>query len=135
MLREWQKNMVFLDANVILEVSLRDGPQLDAVKQFLENTTVDTAISMLTVHLVMHFGRKAGVTDELLEAIIGENELLSLMPEDYVWAALNEKGRDFEDAIQMAVAIRNGCTSFATFDKSLANAYASLADISVKLLY
>jgi hypothetical protein len=35
----------------------------------------------------------------------------------------------------MAVAIRNGCTSFATFDKSLANAYASLADISVKLLY
>jgi len=36
----------------------------------------------------MHFGRKHGITDELLENIIGENELLSITPEDYVWASL-----------------------------------------------
>lgn len=116
--------MVFLDANVILEITLKDRLYFDQASQFLETVNDDTTISLLTVHLVMHFGRQAGIADELLERVIGENELLSITPEDYVWAVLNEKGKDFEDALQVATAIRNRCDSFITFDTDLAKAYA-----------
>jgi predicted nucleic acid-binding protein len=116
--------MVFLDANVLLEIVLKDRPRLEQVLQFLETLNDDTAISILTVHLLMHFGRKQGITNELLENIIGENELLSITPEDYVWASLNEHGKDFEDALQVATAIRNGCKAFITFDAKLAKVYA-----------
>jgi len=119
----WPKNMVFLDANVILEITLKDRPRFEQAQQFLETLTDDTAISILTVHLLMHFGRKQGSADELLENVIGENELLSITPEDYVWASLNERSKDFEDALQVATAIRNGCSSFITFDATLAKAY------------
>jgi predicted nucleic acid-binding protein len=115
--------MVFLDANVVLEIVLKDRPRLEQAQQFLGTLTDDTAISVLTVHLLMHFGRKQGITDKLLENVIGENELLSITPEDYVWASLNERGKDFEDALQIATAIRNGCESFITFDAALARAY------------
>jgi predicted nucleic acid-binding protein len=115
--------MVFLDASVVLEIILKDRPHLEQAQQFLETLTDDTAISILTVHLLMYFGRKQGIADELLENVIGENELLSIAPEDYVWASLNERGKDFEDALQVATAIRNGCKSFITFDATLAKAY------------
>ncbi|HUC88099.1 MAG TPA: type II toxin-antitoxin system VapC family toxin [Candidatus Binatia bacterium] len=126
--------MVFLDANVILEITLKDRPHFDQAKQFLESVADDTAISMLTAHLIMYFGRKAHVADELLESVINENELLPVTPEDYIWAVLNEQGNDFEDALQLAVSIRNGCSSFITFDKPLVESYSSLKSISVKLL-
>jgi len=115
--------MVFLDANVILEVTLKDKPRFEQAQQFLETLADDTAISILTVHLLMHFGRKQGIADELLEDVIGENELLAVTPEDYVWASLNERGKDFEDALQVATAIRSGCKSFITFDATLATTY------------
>lgn len=118
--------MVFLDANVILEIILKDRPHFNQAKMFLEATSDDTAISILSTHLIMHFGRKEQVGDALLESVIGENELLSITSEDYVWAVMNEEGRDFEDALQLATAIRNGCETFVTFDSGLVKAYAEL---------
>lgn len=115
--------MVFLDANVVLEIVLKDRPYFEQAQEFLGLLNDDTAISILTVHLLMHFGRKQNIVDELLENIIGENELLSITPEDYVWASLNERSKDFEDALQVATAIRNNCKSFITFDAALAKAY------------
>ncbi len=115
--------MVFLDANVVLEIVLKDRPHLEQAQQFLVKLTDDTAISILTVHLLMYFGRKQGIPDELLEKVIGENELLSITPEDYVWASLNEQGKDFEDALQVATAIRNDCKSFITFDATLTKSH------------
>jgi len=118
--------MVFLDANVILEIVLKDRPRFKQAHEFLDSLSEDTAISLLTVHLLMHFGRKQDIADSILEKIIGENELLSVTPKDYVWASLNEQNKDFEDALQMATAIRNGCKQFATLDASLAKAYSSV---------
>ena len=75
----------------------------------------------------MHFGRKEQANDEFLEGVIRENKLLTLIPEDYEWALVNEKKKDFEDALQMAVAIRAGCEAFVTLDSDLAKAYAGLS--------
>jgi len=116
--------MVFLDTNVILELILKDRTYIDQAKTFIDSIDDDTAISVLSTHLIMHFGRKEKIEDVLLESVIGENYLLPITPEDYVWAVMNGQGRDFEDALQLASAIRCGCEKFVTFDRSLAKAYA-----------
>jgi predicted nucleic acid-binding protein len=116
--------MIFLDANILLEITLKDRPHYPQVKKFLETSNDATAISMLTAHLVMHFGRKEQSDDLFLLGVIAENKLISLSPEDYMWAITNEQGKDFEDALQMAMAIRAGCESFVTLDASLAKKYA-----------
>jgi predicted nucleic acid-binding protein len=123
--------MVFLDTNVVLEVILKDRPHFEEARKVLDTISEVTAISILTAHLIMHFGRKAQIPDELLEGIINESELLSITAEDYVWAVLNERGKDFEDALQLATAIRNKCSSFITFDTKLTKSYT---DLRIKII-
>ena len=118
--------MVFLDANILLEIILKGRAKRLQVENFLAALSEPTAISMLSVHLIMHFGRAERANDEFLEDVIRENELLTLIPEDFVWALVNEKKKDFEDALQMAVAVRTGCKAFVTLDNNLAKAYAEL---------
>jgi predicted nucleic acid-binding protein len=127
MAKVWQKNMVFLDTNILLEIILKDRAKKLQVENFLKVVSEPSAISMLSVHLIMHFGRKEQANDEFLEGVIRENKLLTLIPEDYEWALVNEKKKDFEDALQMAVAIRAGCEAFVTLDSDLAKAYAGLS--------
>lgn len=126
MLKIWLKSMVFLDTNVILEIILQNRPKQAQVITYLENLNETTAVSMLSVHLIKHFGRKAQIDDALLDAVIVENELLSLTKDDYQWAELNEKGNDYEDALQIAVALNNGCNKFVTLDKKLTKQYVDL---------
>ena len=118
--------MIFLDANILLEITLKDRVHAQQVQQYLSRVTDPTAISMLSVHLLMHFGRKGRVNNEFLHAVINENEILPLTTEDYLWAASNERGRDFEDALQVASATNAQCEAFITLDKNLAQAYADL---------
>ncbi len=118
------KNMVFLDANILLEIILRDRAKKDQVENYLTLVNEPTAISILSVHLIMYFGRKEKAEDKFLERTIRENEILTLLPEDYEWALKNEKRKDFEDALQVAVAVRTGCEKFITIDDKLAKAYA-----------
>ncbi|MHB1864971.1 MAG: type II toxin-antitoxin system VapC family toxin [Candidatus Saccharimonadales bacterium] len=116
--------MLFLDTNILLEIILRDRAKKVQVENYLSLVSDPTAISMLSVHLVMYFGRKEKAEDRFLKGAIGENELLALLPEDYEWALKNEKRKDFEDALQVSVAIRTGCEKFITIDDKLAKAYA-----------
>lgn len=117
--------MVFLDTNILLEIVLKDRDKRLQVESFLKAVDESTAISMLSVHLIMHFGRKSQIDDDFLRGVITENELLTLAAEDYSWALVNEKKNDFEDALQMAVAVRAGCSTFVTLDAKLSKAYSS----------
>ena len=126
--------MVFLDSNILLEIILKDRVKRYQVRKYLESISkLDdfSSISMLTVHLIMHFGRKEQIDDYFLQAVINENELFSLSAEDYEWALVNERGKDFEDALQLAVAMRTNCDTFLTLDKKLARDYA---DLPLKIL-
>lgn len=118
--------MVFLDTNILLEIILVDRPHYTQVERFLASIKEEAAISLLTAHLVMHFGRKEQAEDAFLHAVLGENKLIDLTPNDYKWAANNEQGRDFEDALQLAAAIRSGCDLFVTLDTTLTKRYSSL---------
>ena len=86
---------------------------------------------MLSVHLIMHFGRKEQANDDFLKGVIGQNELFALLYEDYKWALANETRKDFEDALQLAVAIRSGCETFVTLDTKIDKVYV---DLPIKII-
>lgn len=65
---------------------------------------------------------------------MSEFTTLPLLPEDVAWAYENIRDEDFEDALQLAVAVRTGCETFVTFDKHLAKTYSNLPTLEVKLL-
>lgn len=98
-------------------------PKVEEVRRLLEALDQPIAISMLTVHLVLHFGRVEHVSDELIHAAIARCEVLDLSEPDYAWAKTHETGKDFEDALQLSVALRAGCTHFMTLDHQLAKNY------------
>jgi predicted nucleic acid-binding protein len=60
--------------------------------------------------------------------------MIELSADDFAWAFDNARDDDFEDALQLAVAIRTGCDTFVTFDKQLAKNYNNLPTLKVVLL-
>jgi predicted nucleic acid-binding protein len=90
-------------------------------------------ISALTVHLVMYFGLKAYSAD-VLKAFLADFTVLAVEPSDVVWAFDHMVKNDFEDALQVSVALRTGCEVFYTFDRNLYAAYKHLPNLTIKLL-
>lgn len=127
-----QADKIFLDANIPLEIVLgRQNQQL--AKELLAQYSEDLNISSLTAHLITYFGQKR-VDLTVLRHFLGDYTILSLDPADFEWTFNNIRNDDFEDALQLAIAIRHGCNSFITFDKQLVDTYGSLKNISVNLL-
>ena len=122
----------FLDANILLEI-LYDRPMLPAVKKLLIKHQGAVYISPLTVHLVFHFGLKM-TNFKNIQTLLSDYQILPLDAHDVNWAMVNIRDNDFEDALQLAVAIRNGCDEFITLDKKLVDTYKGLPVIDVKLL-
>jgi len=123
---------MYLDANVLLEILL-SRPNEKSARKLLEEQDDEIFISALTAHLITHFG-KSIVELPVLRAFLADYTLLSLEANDFEWAFTNTRDNDFEDALQLAVAIRNGCKEFVTFDKHLAELYKNLIQIKVRLL-
>jgi predicted nucleic acid-binding protein len=123
------KNMVlFADANVILETLLPERPKALQAEQSLAGRTV--YISMLTVHLAYHFGKKEGYSLQEIKTALAGYHVLDLTREDYQSAGRLVKNNDFEDALQLAVALRSNCDTIVTLDKPFAHTYeASVAFI------
>jgi predicted nucleic acid-binding protein len=127
-----QASSIFLDANIVLEIVLERQNQQLAIN-FLSKYSDNLNISSLTAHLIIYFGQKR-VDLPVLRRFLEDYIVLSLDSVDFEWAFNNIRNNDFEDALQLSVAIRNGCNSFITFDKSLVDSYANLRNISIQLL-
>jgi predicted nucleic acid-binding protein len=127
-----QAETLFLDANVLLEIILSRENEAMARKA-LETSQGNLFISSLTAHLIVHFG-KTLVALPILRQFLSDYTILGLESVDFEWAFTNLRNDDFEDALQIGVAIRNGCTDFLTFDKDLYKAYVDLPSIRTKLL-
>ncbi len=122
---------VFLDANIVLEILL--GREKDAAaRKLLETYAGNLHISALTSHLVTHFGQKI-VELPTLRQFLADYIILSLEAADFEWAFTNLRNQDFEDTLQLGVAIRHGCSHFITFDKPLYQTYKDLPTIHVEL--
>lgn len=121
---------MFLDANVPLEILL--GRKYEAAaRKLLENNHNDLYISALTAHLIVHFGQ-AVVDLPILRLFLQDYTILSLDNADFEWAFNNIRGSDFEDGLQLAVAVRNGCRCFSTFDRDVLTKYGNLSSIRVQ---
>jgi predicted nucleic acid-binding protein len=127
-----QASSVFLDANIVLEIILERQKQQMA-KDLLYKYSGNLNISSLTAHLITYFGLKR-VDLLVLRQFLADYMILSLESTDFEWAFNNIRNNDFEDALQLSIAIRNGCDSFITLDKTLFDTYSNLKNISVQLL-
>jgi predicted nucleic acid-binding protein len=127
-----ETDSVFLDANVLLEIVL-GRPQEATARRFLESQNGTIYISALTAHHVVHFGQVI-VDLPILRSFLLDYTVLSLESSDFEWAFIHARNKDFEDALQLGVAIRNGCRQFVTFDKALATTYEKLPSIKTHLL-
>jgi predicted nucleic acid-binding protein len=124
--------ILFVDANALLEIVL-DRPKQRLVRKLLGAAKESFATSALAAHLVVHFGvERVGLP--ALKQLLSDYTILSLTSEDFAWAFANVRDKDFEDALQLAVAIRHGCARFVTFDQQLYKTYRDLPSIRVELL-
>ena len=91
------------------------------------------SVSALTVHLVVYFGTKSHSVQSLKD-LLSDFEVVGLEPSDVAWAFDHMVKNDFEDALQVSVALRAGCEVFYTFDRNLYAAYKHLPNLKIKLL-
>jgi predicted nucleic acid-binding protein len=121
--------MNFVDANVLLEVILR-RTHLATCEDFLSNNE-DKAISTLTLDLVMYFIERDNLPWEPIKAFLESFNWLPIIDADAQWAFAQFRGDDFEDALQVACAIREGCNSFVTLDGPLYKKYSENIEITL----
>lgn len=122
--------MVFLDANILLELALTDRRKKLQVIQFLDGGE-GFMMSILSVHLLIYFGLKDGLVLEDLFGIADSYKLLDINEDDYEWAKKHCVDGDFEDALQVASAVRNQAKDFVTLDANLAKNYEKFIKITL----
>ena len=115
--------MILLDANVLLEMLIAGRAQQQSVLTWMEQNNEDFCISMLTVHLVLHFGLKDNLSIADIKTFLADYPKVALLPEDYVAAIGLLRDGDHEDALQLAIAERIGCSCIVTLDKKFSNTY------------
>ncbi|OGL40434.1 hypothetical protein A3J32_03520 [Candidatus Saccharibacteria bacterium RIFCSPLOWO2_02_FULL_46_7] len=115
--------MILLDANVVLELLIPGRPQKSRVISWLTRNQEELCISMLSVHLVLHFGFKEKLTMQDIKNFLANYPKIALLPEDYSAAMQFLKDKDHEDALQLATAERTGCSAVATLDQKFADTY------------
>ena len=115
--------MILLDANVALELLIPGRPQKARVIGWLESNREELCISMLTVHLILHFGFKEKLTMQDIKNFLANYPKIALLPEDYSAAMQILKDRDHENALQLAVAERIGCSGILTLDTKFVDTY------------
>jgi predicted nucleic acid-binding protein len=125
--------MIAVDANVILEI-LEERRLYDAAVMALERfggTDVDLAVSTLTVSHVFYLAERHKLPMNRAEAVISKYKIFDVLKEDVRWALRYYKGKDFEDALQVAAALREKCSAFLTLDAGLAKKYAKYLNIEL----
>ncbi|OGL30384.1 hypothetical protein A3F37_00720 [Candidatus Saccharibacteria bacterium RIFCSPHIGHO2_12_FULL_41_12] len=121
--------MVYLDANILIEIALGRS-RYKKIEELL-SVQSNTALSILSVHLLIYFGLKSGIDIKLLEAIAEKHQILDVTYDDYLWAKKNCVNNDFEDALQVACAIRNGATKILTIDRDMVKNYGDVLNFEL----
>jgi predicted nucleic acid-binding protein len=121
----------FIDANVLLEVLLMRTGQKLAESALVEGSK--STISALSGHLVFHFCKNQ-YDRQKLQDFLHDFDMQPLTPADFEWAYQFGDAYGFEDALQVAVAIRSGCDEFITFDQKLARRINKQGIIKARLV-
>jgi predicted nucleic acid-binding protein len=123
--------MICFDANVLIEIILGRDKAL-ICREFVNKTSDDLAVTILSLDLVMYYAEKHKLNLEPIEQFLRTFLWLPLTEADAESAFQHYKADDFEDALQISCAVRESCATFVTLDKALVKKYHK--DIRVKLL-
>lgn len=122
--------MICVDANVLLEVILiRD--RTAQCEEYLERIMDNVAVTALTVDIVMYYAERHKLSWQTVKAYLDNYTLLPMMPNDIDWAFARFDGKDFEDALQVGCALREGCDRFVTLDQNLAKKYKNVLSVDL----
>ena len=121
--------MICVDANVVLELVQRRH-RAAACEQFLSGVQ-DAAISTLTLDVVMYFVERDKLDTERIRQFLDNFLWLPVTEADMHWAFEHYSTKDFEDAVQVACALRERCSKFVTLDQGLARTYADQISITL----
>ena len=75
--------------------------------------------------------RRRGSQVKNVELLLGTFSWLPVLETDVAWARSRYQGKDFEDALQIACALREGCTKFVTLDQKLATKFSGPLSIDL----
>ncbi len=122
--------LVFIDASFLLDVILPNRRRYELAKKFLAKEP-SLAISSLSVHLAVHFGKKYSLSPSDVRNTLAELKILPIDATTVNWAFEHMIGGDYEDALQVACAVLGECQEFVTFDRSLAKNYSRFIKVVV----
>lgn len=118
---------LFVDVNVLLEMVLPGRRYANQAVAAIAGQ--QTAISPLSAHLLVHFGRKERLPINDLLAIVESYQITDFGSDEVAWAIRHRQSDDFEDALQVACAVSHGCRTFITFDGPLSRRYGQFIDM------
>ena len=110
---------VLLDLNVLVDFVLKRQPwcvQADAIWNESSEGRLTSLVSAASLTTLYYLARKAGPAEFALNAVRLAVETLEVVPVDLdiVSLALTMTGRDFEDNVQIASAVRNDVVAIVT---------------------
>ena len=125
--------MIAVDANVLMEL-IESRRQKALVRSALAHYRLQeekAAFSTLTLSHVFYLAEAHKVPLKRVEKLTAVYSIYDVTRADVDWALGHYNGKDFEDALQVAAAIREKCTVFLTLDAPLAKKYGKFLKIEL----
>lgn len=119
----------FVDTNVLMEL-IFSRLRRQAVTEAL-SVEPELSASILALSTTFYYIEKGRLDKPEAHEFFKNYQILGMNEADYNWAAQNDQG-DFEDALQVACALRHGCKKLITLDADLAKRHHK--HIAVKLV-
>lgn len=118
---------VMLDASVILELFLV-RKKYDEVRNIIKEYEVKY-ITPITIGILFYFAERGKIDMLSAEALVNGCQILNISESTYTMARHLYKGKDLEDAVQIACAIENNISCVITLNKDMQTKYAALIDM------
>ena len=125
--------MICLDANILLDVALERTHKTacESLIDTARKNREELAITALTLDIVMYYAERHRIDMGWIQQYLNLFTWLPVEEADAHWAFARFKGKDFEDGLQVACALREKCSKFVTIDRGLAKKYATLMQIEL----
>ena len=118
-----RKTRIFIDTNVLFDLFFERPYEKESVNCIMQmglDNMVENCISVISLTTLAYAAEKAGMKSEAEPKIRCCHDLFTILPVDESMSkqALNMKGNDYEDKLQMACAKSAECRYIITRDRT-----------------
>lgn len=122
--------MICFDANVLIEIIL-NRKNSEVCKDYIGLAKEDMAITILSLDLIMYYAERNKLDLGSIEQFTRIFIWLPITDTDAEWAFKQYLDNDYEDALQIGCALREGCVKFVTLDRDLKKKYSQQLPIDL----